>query len=196
VAPGLLSPAGDNVIPVCVYFQGGGYPGGLYDSCTPDIRGCAYDAGASPGQRQTGHTVAGVGWHRKHYQLTSEQSDEREVFLCFDDMCVKAGMWLKGFLLGNHLYGYTAFQCDIASFLNPPGQDNVLAVRAKTGVNLRWRSGSDISHHVWLSAVPKTHVALWGLGVSTPVIALDTRSASVNVSLRLESNGTQIDMVT
>jgi len=50
VPPGLLTPAGDNAIPVRVYSQGGDNSGGLYDSCAAD----AYDAGASPGQGQRG----------------------------------------------------------------------------------------------------------------------------------------------
>ncbi len=38
--------------------------------------------------------------------------------------------WLNGHLLGNHPYGYTAFAYNLTGFLNPSGQDNVLAVRA------------------------------------------------------------------
>jgi hypothetical protein len=76
VPPGLLNPTGDNVIAVRVYSQGRDYPAGLYDSGAPDRRDGAYDAGASPGQRQTGHT--------EHFQLTSEQSNEGEVSLRFD----------------------------------------------------------------------------------------------------------------
>ncbi len=55
VPPGLLKPTGD-VIAVCVY-AGRGYPGSLHDSCAPDKRGGAYDAGANREQRQTGHAV-------------------------------------------------------------------------------------------------------------------------------------------
>ena len=128
--------------------------------------------------------MGGVGWYRRHLQLTSEQSDEREVSLRFNGVDMHADMWLISSSSGIHPDGYTVFKYDITPLLNPPGQDNVLAVRAKTGVNSRWYSGSGIFRHVWLSAVLKTHVALRGLGVSTPVIALDTRSASVNVSLR------------
>ena len=37
-------------------------PGGLYDSMAPDMRSGPFDPASSPGQKQTGYTVAGVGW--------------------------------------------------------------------------------------------------------------------------------------
>ena len=63
VPPGLLSPAGDNVMAVRVLSRGGGDPGSLYDSGTPDKRGGAYDAGRNTENLQTGHAVGGVGWY-------------------------------------------------------------------------------------------------------------------------------------
>ena len=60
-------------------------------------------------------------------------------------------VWLNGHLLGNHPYGYTAFAYDLTEFLNPPGQENVLAVRVRnSGRNSRWYSGSGIYRHVVL----------------------------------------------
>ncbi len=80
VAPGLLNPAGDNVIAVRIYSQGEDYPGGLYDSRSSQTRQHELCLGR-------GYAVGGVGWHHKHFQLTSEQSDEREAFLRFDGVC-------------------------------------------------------------------------------------------------------------
>ena len=77
---GLLNPAGDNVIAVRIYSQGEDYPGGLYDSRSSQTRQRELYLGR-------GYAVGGVGWHRKHFQLTSEQSDEREAFLRFDGVC-------------------------------------------------------------------------------------------------------------
>ena len=111
-----------------------------------------------------------VGWYRKHFKLTSQQGTESKVLLRFDGVDMNADLWLNGFLIGNHPCGFTTFQCDIASLLSQPGQDNVLAVRAKTGVNSRWYSGSGIFRHVWLSAVLKTHVVLWGFGCGERVL--------------------------
>ena len=51
---------GENVIAVQAWSPGGeGTPGGLYDTGYPDERAGAFDAGASPGQRQTGYAVGG-----------------------------------------------------------------------------------------------------------------------------------------
>ncbi len=114
--------------------------------------------------------MGGDGWHRKHFQLTSEQSVEREVSLRFNGVDMHADMWLISSSSGIHPDGYTVFKYDITPLLNPPGQDNVLAVRAKTGVNSRWYSGSGIFRHVWPSAVLKTHVVLWGFGCGERVL--------------------------
>ena len=75
-----------------------------------------------PGRGREDYAVGGVCC-RKHFQLTSEQSDKREVFppgegvLRFGDVDMNADMWL--FFLGNPLYGHNTFRCDITPSLNP-----------------------------------------------------------------------------
>ena len=49
-----------NVIAVRVVNGDGNLPGGLYDSMAGDQRSGAFDPGASPGQKQTGYTLAGT----------------------------------------------------------------------------------------------------------------------------------------
>ena len=67
----------------------------------------------------------------------------KRIAIQFDGVYMDSDIWLNGHPLGNHPYGYTAFSYDLTDLLNPPGQDNVIAVRVRnTGRNSRWYSGS------------------------------------------------------
>ena len=82
----------------------------------------------------------------------------------FDGVYMDSDVWLNGHHLGNHPYGYTAFAYDLTDFLNPPGQENVLAVRVRNlGRNSRWYSGSGIYRHVVLQVTDPLRVGQWGV---------------------------------
>ncbi len=84
----------------------------------------------SPGGTATGYTLGGTGWYRKHFTLDKQTLGKR-VTIEFDGVYMDSDVWLNGHHLGNHPYGYTAFAYDLTEFLNPPGQENVLAVRVR-----------------------------------------------------------------
>jgi beta-galactosidase len=122
----------------------------------------------SPGGTATGWTLGGTGWYRKHFVLDHQTSGKR-VTLAFDGVYMDSDMWLNGHPLGNHPYGYTAFAYDLTDFLNPPGQENVLAVRVRNqGKNSRWYSGSGIYRHVVLQVTAPLRIGQWGVSVTTP----------------------------
>ena len=139
----------------------------------------------SPGTTATGYTLGGTGWYRKHFTLDKQTLGKR-VAIQFDGVYMDSDVWLNGHPLGNHPYGYTAFAYDLTEFLNPPGQDNVLAVRARnTGRNSRWYSGSGIYRHVVLRVTDPLRVGQWGVSVTTPQVT--KQKATVNVATTLDS---------
>ena len=104
----------------------------------------------SPGGKDTGYVLGGTGWYRKHFVL-DQQTLGKRVAIQFDGVYMNSDVWLNGHPLGNHPYGYTAFAYDLTDYLNPPGKENVLAVRVRNpGKNSRWYSGSGIYRHVVL----------------------------------------------
>ncbi len=119
----------------------------------------------------SGYLVGGTGWYRKNFNIREEDKD-KIACLQFDGVCMRSDVWLNGKHLGFHPYGYTPFYFDITSFLNPPGQPNVIAVRVKNeGMNSRWYTGSGIIRHVWLNLVNPVHIDVsGGLYITTPVI--------------------------
>jgi hypothetical protein len=144
-------------------------PGGIVDTGAEDVRVGAFDAAASPGQRQTGYAVGGVGIYRKTF-TTPADSAHTEVY--FEGCYMNCHVILNGKELGTHPYGYSSFSYDISSLLAPVDGTNVLAVRVNnSGANSRWYSGSGLYRKVSLLTAPLVHLATWGgVYVTTPSI--------------------------
>ena len=128
-----------------------------------------FDSASLPGL-QTGFTVGGIAWYRKHF--STPVTDSTHILrLKFEGVYEKAHVWLNGHFLGEHVYGYTGFAFDLNAFLNPEGIDNVIAVRVEnTGKNSRWYAGSGIYRHVWLEQIPSTHLLADATVVTTPEV--------------------------
>ena len=125
----------------------------------------------SAGREKTGYVVGGIGWYRKHFTL---KETNQLVAVRFDGVYMNAEFWLNGHRLGEHPYGYTSFEFDLTPYLNPPGAENVLAVRIRNeGQNSRWYSGSGIYRHTWLTLTDPVHIPTWGVFVTTPEVSKD-----------------------
>lgn len=143
---------------------------------------------SSIGQSATGFTVGGTGWYRKKF--TTVKADEKKLFtIHFDGVYMNSDVWLNGHLLGNHPYGYTAFYYNLTPYLNPPGHENVLAVKVQNqGKNSRWYSGSGIYRHVWLTVTAPVHVAVWGVYVTTAEVSKKSATIQVKSTISNEQN--------
>ena len=137
----------------------------------------------SAGGPSTAHVVGGTAWYRKHFTL--DKADKNKIVkILFDGIYMNADVWINGNLLGNHPYGYTAFAYDLTGYLNPAGQDNVLAVQVKNeGKNSRWYSGSGIYRDVTLIKTDPLHIDLWGVFVSTQSVTPEKATIAVDVTL-------------
>ena len=122
----------------------------------------------SPGKASTGHVLGGKAWYRKHFVL-NKNDEGKLVKVLFDGIYMNADVWINGLDLGNHPYGYTAFYYDLTAYLNPVGQNNVLAVQVKNeGENSRWYSGSGIYREVKLVKTNPVHIQPWDIFITTP----------------------------
>ena len=148
----------------------------------------AIDKGSS------GYMTGGIGWYRKHFIINEEDKD-KIAYLQFDGVYMGSDVWLNGRHLGFHPYGYTPFFYDITSYLNPPGQSNVVAVRVlNEGMNSRWYSGSGINRHVWLILTNPVHIDVsGGLYITTPNITENT--AEVRVAASLVNSGNKYEKI-
>jgi beta-galactosidase len=141
----------------------------------------------SPGATATGYVIGGSGWYRKHFTLGKGDAG-KTVVIHFDGVYMESELWVNGKHVGNHVYGYTPFWFDITRFLNPPGQDNTIALRVlNTGRNSRWYSGSGIFRNVYLTVTDQVHIPVWGAHITTP--AISDKTATVRISLSLDNTG-------
>ncbi len=115
-----------------------------------------------------GFFPAGIGWHRKTFEVPPEWKGKR-VIVEFEGVYMNATVYLNGREMGSHPYGYTTFYYDVTPHLNF-GASNTLAVRVDQSRhrNTRWYSGSGIYRHVWLHAFEPAHIAHWGVWLTTP----------------------------
>jgi beta-galactosidase len=179
VSASLVRGDGTDVLAVRV-FDGNGN-GGIYTAGMKTIRIGPFDPSESEGGNTTGNVLGGIGWYRKHFTVNET---DKLVVVRFDGVYMNAEVWINGHRLGDHPHGYTSFEFDLRPYLNPAGQDNLLAVRVRNeGKNSRWYSGSGIYRHTWLTITDPIHVPTWGVFVTTPEISKDKALVKVSVEV-------------
>ena len=138
----------------------------------------------NPAGKRGGFLPGGIGWYRKHFQL-SPQDKDKKIFIQFDGIYQNSEVWINGHSLGIRPYGYTSFQRELTPYVKF-GADNVLAVRVDNSdqPNSRWYTGSGIYRHVWLTVTDKLHVDHWGTYVTTPQISPDKAIVRVRTKIK------------
>ncbi len=134
-------------------------------------------------------TVGGTAWYRKSFEL-SESHKGKQVTLTFEGVYMNSDVWINGHHLGNHPFGYTQFSYDLTPYLNPVGDENVVAVEVKNlGRNCRWYSGSGIYRDVWITVTNEIHFSENGIKITPENISRS--GAVVNVEASIEGGGHQ-----
>lgn len=136
-----------------------------------------------------GFFPGGIGWYRKAFHAPANWKGRR-VSVEFDGVYRDATVYVNGHKLGTHPYGYTAFTFDLTPELKFAGV-NVLAVRVDNSAqpNSRWYSGSGIYRHVRIVVTDLTHVAHWGVFVTTPEATRSLTKVSIRTRVANESSG-------
>ena len=153
----------------------------------PGARSICRTTGALRANRKRTIPAARVkGSFRRNWMVSQDVPrscglEGKRVAIEFDGVYRDATVYLNGHKLGMHPYGYTAFEFDLTTALDYAGA-NVLAVRVDNSAqpNSRWYSGSGIYRHVRVVVTDPTHVAHWGVFVTTP----EATSSAAKVSLR------------
>lgn len=142
----------------------------------------AYTTGAGGG-----YAYSGIGWYRKHF-ATESDFEGKKLSVLFDGVYRNSEVWINGHYLGIRPYGYSSFYYDISSYLNPVGQNNVLAVKVNTSEqpNSRWYTGAGIYRHVWLISKEKLHINQWGVFART--VEANEQEANINVSIEVNND--------
>lgn len=69
-----------------------------------------------------------VSWYRRHFVL-GEEYKNKNIIIEFEGVATVAQVYVNGKFVGDHKGAYTSFSFDITKFLNPVGEENIIAVR-------------------------------------------------------------------
>ena len=136
----------------------------------------------SPGGKNTGWVICHDYVYEKEFEVPKSYQDS-EIVLEFEGVYHNAKVYLNGELAGECAYGYSNFYVPADKFLKY-GEKNTVRVEAQNAdqPNSRWYSGSGIYRPVWLYELPKQHIALNGIRITTQ------DWAARKVSVQVETN--------
>ena len=128
---------------------------------------------SNPSGAGGGALPGGVGWYRKHFDISSFSPLTSHLYIEFDGVYMNSTVYINGQKVGFRPYGYSSFEYDITPYVHA-GQ-NVVAVRVDNSdqPNSRWYSGCGIYRHVWLTKTNPIHVKHWGVYVHDGKVDVD-----------------------
>lgn len=153
------------------------YDAMIHEERTPDV-----ESGA-----QTGFYPGGEYIYQKNF-IAPEEWKEKKVLLEFEGIYQTAMVYINGALAATNLYGYSNFYVELNRWLSY-GEENRIKVIANNSMapNSRWYTGSGIYRDVKLMVGGRIHVPADGVRITT--LAADSKSAVVEISVRLQSIG-------
>jgi len=156
-----------------------------------------YDAMINTSRTQSASSKKGCfangSWaYRKTFYVPEERKGTKTM-LQFDGVYQRAMVYINGDFAGRHPYGYTHFLIDADRFLRY-GEENEIAVTARTADDSRWYTGAGIYRDVYLLTSPLVYIEPFSVKITTPDI--DPERAVVCVSVTLCNDGAEPFVVT
>jgi len=133
-----------------------------------------------------GYAFSGIAWYRKHF-ATDSSFAEKKLSVLFDGVYCNSEVWINGHYMGIRPNGYSSFYYDITSYLNPIGENNVIAVKVNSSEqpNSRWYTGAGIYRHVWLEIQDRLHINQWGVFART--VEVNDQEVKMDVSIEVNN---------
>jgi beta-galactosidase len=142
-----------------------------------------YDQEAAT-KRGGGYLPSGIGWYRKTLTLPKSDAGKR-VFIEFGAVMANSDVWVNGYHLGHHPFGYVPLLYDLTDHVTFDGKPNIIAVKADNTLQpaSRWYTGAGIYRHVDLITVDPVHLERYGVFITTPEVNKDKAVVSVQASV-------------
>lgn len=146
----------------------------------------------NPSTPAGGALPGGIGWYRK--QFVTPNIDGRVVNVEFDGVFMNSTVYVNGHKIDYRPYGYSSFSYDITPYLNPEGENNIIAVRCDNSEqpNSRWYAGCGIYRNVRLVATSEVFVEYSGTYITTPQVSDTEATAHAVVTTTNKSDKEQI----
>ena len=127
----------------------------------------------NPSGASGGALPGGIGWYRKHFDISHLSPLTSHLFLTFDGVYMNSTVYINGQKVGSRPYGYSSFEYDITPYVHEG--ENVVAVRVDNSdqPNSRWYSGCGIYRHVWLTTTNPIHIKQWGVYIHDGKVEVD-----------------------
>lgn len=130
--------------------------------------------------RTGGLPYVGVEWYRTRFDV----EPGRQTMLVFDGAMSEAKVYVNGKEACFWPFGYNSFYCDVTSFLNHDGKQNLLAVRLENRPqSSRWYPGAGLYRNVRVVTTGQIHVPVWGTQLTTPHVSEDYASVCLRTSV-------------
>jgi beta-galactosidase len=128
----------------------------------------------------------GGAWEYRTRFVPEDSQRGARIELDFEGVYRGAAVFVNGDLAGRRPYGYSNFSVRLDPLVRF-GEENEIRVDAIASEDSRWYSGAGIYRNVWLAQGGPVHVALDGIGVSTPDV--DDDGAVIEVTTEVENDG-------
>lgn len=130
-----------------------------------------------------------TGWYdAKDYTyekvfFVPESYREEKILFEFEGIYHKASVYINDVKVGYQEYGYFGFFVDPEAAIRY-GEENTIRVEAVNSdqPNSRWYSGTGIYRPVWMYLLPKQHIALEGIRITT----LDYQNPRISIQVKVE----------
>lgn len=143
-----------------------------------------------PGGVNTGWYDAKDYTYEKVFFVPDSYREEKIIFE-FEGIYHKASVYVNDVKVGYQEYGYFGF------YVNPEdairyGENNTIRVEAVNSdqPNSRWYSGTGIYRPVWMYVMPKQHIAMEGIRITT----LDYKNPRISVEVEVEGEASASDV--
>lgn len=139
----------------------------------------------SPGGVNTGWYDAQDYTYEKTFTIPAGYQDKKLV-LEFEGVYRKATVFLNGRKMAHHTYGYTGFYVDVTKEVHYDSENELrVEVVNSDQPNSRWYSGTGIYRPVWLYVLPKEHIKLESIRITT----LDYKNPKIKVEAGMTGSG-------
>lgn len=147
----------------------------------------------TPAGAANGFFPGGLGCYKKTLYIPKEW-ENKKIGIEFEGVYMNSAVHVNQQLVAHHPYGYTGFFCDLTPYIKYDSE-NIVSVNVNNGAlpNTRWYSGSGIYRHVWLEVQELTHIAPWGVYVTTPKATSEISTVCVRTTI--ENAGPRRDKI-
>jgi len=124
----------------------------------------------NPSGPDEGFTPGCSLFYKKELDLGEEYKD-KNLILEFEGIMGISEIFINGFLVKKHFYGYTSFLVDITKYIKI-GEKNTLIVHVENThkPSSRWYAGTGIYRHVWLHVGDKVYIKPWEFHVTYDIL--------------------------